>query len=90
MRSTTPPVLVAQNATSSGQRTLYLEIQLAADENFQTVVHHAERVALGADGQTTYRLPEQLGAGFRYFWRARASDARVVAMVQVAPVIART
>lgn len=74
VRSSMPPVLVAQNATTSGQRTLFLEIQLAADENFQTLVHHAERVELGADGQTSYRLPEQLGPGYRYYWRARATD----------------
>jgi hypothetical protein len=74
LRGSTPPTFTAENASSSGQRTLYLQLQLAADENFQKLVHHADRIEPGGNGRTTYRLPEQLGAGYRYYWRLRAAD----------------
>jgi hypothetical protein len=74
VRGSTPPVLVAQNATTSGERPLYLEFQVATDENFEQIVHHAPRVPPGPGGQTEYRLPEHLSAGPQYYWRARAAD----------------
>ena len=69
-----PLTLTAENASSSGQRTLYMQFELASDVNFTQLVHHADRVEPGANGRTTYRLPEPLGAGFTYYWRARAMD----------------
>lgn len=69
-----PLTLLIENPSTSGQRALFLQIELAADTNFQQLVHHAERVEPGANGRTTYRLPEQLGAGYTYYWRLRAGD----------------
>ncbi len=69
-----PVSLLIENAGSSGQRELWLQVEVAADSGFQRVVHQADRIALGANGRTTYRMPEPLGAGYTYYWRARAQD----------------
>jgi hypothetical protein len=69
-----PQTLLIENAGTTGQRELFLELQVAADGNFQQVVHHAERITPGPNGRTSYRLPEPLGPGHTYHWRARAAD----------------
>jgi hypothetical protein len=74
VKSGEPMTFLIENANSSGQRGLFLQIQVAADNNFQNVVHHADRIEPGANGRTSYRLPEELGSGYTYFWRLRAGD----------------
>ena len=69
-----PQTLLIENAGTTGPRALFLEVQVASDATFQQVVHHAERLGLGENGRTSYRLPEPLGAGRTYYWRARAAD----------------
>jgi hypothetical protein len=69
-----PQTLLIENAGSSGQRDLFLQVQVASDANFQSVVHHADRLTPGPNGRTSYRLPEPLGAGRTYYWRVRAAD----------------
>jgi hypothetical protein len=69
-----PQTLLIENATSTGPRDIWLQVELAADANFGRILHHADRVTAGADGRTTYRMPEPLGAGHTYYWRARALD----------------
>jgi hypothetical protein len=69
-----PQTLLIENAGSTGQRELFLQVQVASDANFEQVVHHAERVTPGPNGRTSYRLPEPLGIGRTYHWRARAGD----------------
>ncbi len=69
-----PVTLIIQNATTSGERPLWLQIQLASDASFSQLLHHADRVSPGDGGRTTYRIPEPLGAGYTYYWRARALD----------------
>ena len=66
--------LLIENASTSGQRALWLQVEMASDSEFKTVVHQADRVSPGAEGRTSYQLPEALGAGFTYYWRARAQD----------------
>lgn len=66
--------LLIENAGTNGQRPLWLEVELAADAAFAQVLHQADRVTPGENGQTTYRVPEPLGAGHTYYWRARALD----------------
>ena len=66
--------LLIENAATSGQRSLWLSVELAADANFQQVLHQADRVSLGANGRTAYKIPEPLAPGYTYFWRARAQD----------------
>lgn len=66
--------LVLQNPTTSGQRPLWMKLEIAADANFSQVLHQADRLAPGADGRTAYKLPEPLGPGHTYYWRAKALD----------------
>jgi hypothetical protein len=69
-----PVSLIIQNATTNGERPLWLQVQLAGDPSFSVLLHHADRISPGEGGRTTYRIPEALGAGHTYFWRARALD----------------
>jgi hypothetical protein len=69
-----PMTFTAQNATTNGQRQLFLQLQVASDFNFTTLVHHNERVEFGADGTTKYRMPELLASDRVYYWRVRAAD----------------
>jgi hypothetical protein len=70
----TPQTLLIENAGTSGPRELFLQVDVAADATFQQLVHQAGRVTPGANGRTSYRLPEPLGAGRTYYWRSRAAD----------------
>lgn len=70
----TSVTLVLQNPTTSGQRPLWVKIEIAADANFSQVLHQADRLALGADGRITYPLPQPLSPGHTYYWRAKALD----------------
>jgi hypothetical protein len=72
--STEPPTLLIENPGTSGVRPIWLQVEVSADAAFSQVVHQADRVEPGANGRTSYRLPEPLGAGYTYFWRARAAD----------------
>ncbi len=69
-----PQTLLIENAGTSGPRELWLQVQVSSDGNFQQVLHHADRVTFGPNGRTSYRMPEPLGAGYTYYWRARALD----------------
>ena len=69
-----PPVLLIENPGTTGVRTLYLQLEIGTDAGFSQIVHQADQITPGANGRTVYRLPEPLGAGFTYYWRARASD----------------
>lgn len=66
--------LVVQNASTNGERPLWFKLELAADASFSQVLHQADRVAPGGDGRTAYQLPEPLGVGHTYYWRAKALD----------------
>jgi hypothetical protein len=66
--------LLIENAGTSGQRSLWMQLQLAGDPNFQQVLHQADRIELGSTGRTTYRLPSPLAPGNTYYWRVRALD----------------
>jgi len=72
--SADPYTLLIENPSSTSQRSLWLQLEMAADAGFQQVVHQADRIEFGPNGRTAYRLPEALGAGFTYFWRSRAMD----------------
>ncbi|MEW6319910.1 MAG: hypothetical protein AB1635_02355 [Acidobacteriota bacterium] len=69
-----PVQLLIENAGTSGQRPLFLQLELAADVNFQQILHQADRLPPGDNGRTTYRMPSPLAAGHTYFWRVRAAD----------------
>ena len=72
--SSDPYTLLIENPGSSGPRVIWLQLEMAADSNFQQIVHQADRIEPGPNGRTAYRLPEPLGAGFTYYWRTRAAD----------------
>lgn len=69
-----PVVLLFENAGSSGQRALFMQLQVAADVNFEQLLHHDERIEPGPNGRTAYRMPAELGSGHTYYWRLRAAD----------------
>ena len=69
-----PPTLLIENAGTSGTRTIWLQLEVGADANFQQLVFQADQIALGSNGRTAYKLPAPLGAGYTYFWRTRAVD----------------
>ena len=69
-----PQTLLIENAGTSGQRELFLQVDVSADATFQQLVHQVDRVSLGPNGRTSYRLPEPLGPGRTYYWRSRAGD----------------
>jgi hypothetical protein len=66
--------LVIQNATTTGQRPLWMELDVASDATFQSMVHQDAKVNPDPSGRTSYRLPAALSAGKTYYWRARALD----------------
>jgi hypothetical protein len=69
-----PQSLLIENAGTSGQRALWLQVEVAAEGTFQTIVHQGDRVTPGDGGRTLYRLPAPLAAGHTYYWRSRAAD----------------
>jgi hypothetical protein len=69
-----PLNFLIENASTSGVRPLALQFQLAADANFQSVLHQEDRIAYGENGRTSYRLSQTLGSGGTFHWRVRAFD----------------
>jgi hypothetical protein len=74
LATTAPLNLLIENAGTTGPRALFLQVEVAADGAFQQILHQAGRIEPGPDGRTSYQLPEPLGAGHTYYWRARALD----------------
>lgn len=68
------PTLLIENAGTSGARTIWLEIDVATDPQFNQLVYHADNVNFGDGGRTTYQLPTALPAGYTYYWRMKAND----------------
>jgi hypothetical protein len=62
------------NPQTNGERPLWVQFQLASDVNFQQVLHQADRLTPGENGQTRYQLTEKLGTGGTYYWRVRGLD----------------
>jgi hypothetical protein len=74
VQSGDPVRLLIQNPTTSGERPLWLSIELAGDTAFQQVLHQADRVTPSVTGRTVHTLPSLLVAGYTYHWRVRAQD----------------
>jgi hypothetical protein len=67
--------LLIENAATTGERPIWLQIEVATDAGFGNKVHSADRVSPGSGGRTQYQVPITLpAAGARYFWRSRALD----------------
>jgi hypothetical protein len=68
-----PVTLVVQNASTSGVRPLSYLFEVAADAAFSNKVFSRAGVTPG-DGRTSLKLPDPLGTGRMYYWRAQAQD----------------
>jgi hypothetical protein len=66
--------LLIENASSTGERPLWQHVEVALDTGFTSKVHTNEKVTLGPNGRTTYRVPSGLTGGRTYYWRVRALD----------------
>lgn len=69
-----PITLLLENAWSNGQRALSYVFEVATDAAFTNKVFAREGVQPGDSGRTALRLPDALGAGRGYYWRAKAED----------------
>ena len=69
-----PYTLLIENPGTSGPRAIWLQLDVAADANFQQLVHQADKIEPGPNGRTSYKLPAPLSAGFTYYWRVKAED----------------
>jgi hypothetical protein len=69
-----PITLTVQNASSNGVRPLTYVFEIATDASFATKIFTQTGVAPGANGQTSFRMPQNLGADRTYYWRSKADD----------------
>ncbi len=69
----TAVTLLFESATTTGERPIRQELQVALDPEFAQRVHTNDNLPPGQGGRTTYTLPV-LQEGRGYFWRVRAVD----------------
>lgn len=69
-----PITLAFKNAGTNGERPLRQHVQLARDQEFSELIVNADKVPLSEEGQTQYRVPEELPPNETYYWRARGLD----------------
>jgi hypothetical protein len=70
-----PLTLVFGNAESNSVRPYKLQLQIAVDEGFATIVYSQNGITPAGDGGVNrVLLPSKLQAGRVYFWRTRADD----------------
>lgn len=69
-----PITLTVNNVTTNGQRPVTYLFEVASDSEFATKVVTREGIEPGANGKTSYRLPDALTSERTYFWRAKAKD----------------
>jgi hypothetical protein len=69
-----PITLLIENSSSTGNRPLNYKFEVASDSNFNNVVFARDAVNPGENGRTALTLPNALGSGRGYFWRAKAQD----------------
>ena len=69
-----PITLLIENSSSNGVRPLNYAFEVAGDSNFNNMVFVREGVTPGENGRTSLTLPNALGTGRGYFWRAKAQD----------------
>ncbi len=73
--SGSPVVLLIENASTSGERPIWLQVEVSTDSGFGSKVHVADKIEPGPGGRTAYTVPVALTpGGTRYFWRSRAVD----------------
>lgn len=65
------PTLVVSNAATEDAVTLTYLFEVANDSSFSDIVASIADITQGADGYTSWQVPERLENG-KYFWRCRA------------------
>jgi hypothetical protein len=87
-----PVTLLFENASTNGQRPITYAIEIATEAGFANTVLSREGIEPGANGRTSFRLPDALAADRTYHWRVQArdganssaySDAAAFSVVQV-------
>lgn len=69
-----PLTLVIQNPATNSQRPMMLDIQIAVDAGFTQIALRRDALPVGDNNRTSFRLPDRLASGNRYYWRARGED----------------
>ncbi|MGC4085746.1 MAG: hypothetical protein QM736_27375 [Vicinamibacterales bacterium] len=69
-----PITLLIENSSSTGQRPLNYSFEVSTDAGFSNMVFLREGVSPGDGGRTSLTLPNALGTGRGYYWRAKAQD----------------
>jgi len=69
-----PVVLTVGNSSSNGVRPVSYVFQIATDSAFSQVLFTQTGVAPGDGGKTSYRMPQNLAAERKYYWRSKADD----------------
>lgn len=69
-----PVTLTVNNVTTNGQRPITYLFEVASDSDFANKVVTREGIEPGAEGKTSYRLPDALAADRTYYWRSKAKD----------------
>lgn len=70
-----PLTLLFESAATTGERTVWMQVEVATDGAFQNKVHLADKLSPGQAGRTSYQVPVALqGGGTRYYWRVRGLD----------------
>ncbi len=75
--------LVFGGVSSNSERPFWYQVQVAKDDQFQQLVHEADRIgadegggtqSLAVEGNHRYEVPISLQTGQTYWWHARAAD----------------
>lgn len=69
-----PLTLLIENPSTSGQRPVSLDVEVASDSGFATKVFTRAGLAQGANGRTALVLPTKLTSDRTYFWRVKGQD----------------
>lgn len=69
-----PVSLLFENASTNGQRPITYALDIASDAGFATTVFSREGIEPGANGRTSFKLPDALAANRTYHWRVQARD----------------
>lgn len=69
-----PITLTVNNAATNGQRAVTYVFEVASDSGFEGKVVTRDGVEPGAEGKTSFRLPDALSPDRTYYWRAKAVD----------------
>jgi hypothetical protein len=69
-----PILLTVANATTNSVRPLTYIFEVSTDASFLIKVFSQTGVQPGANGRTSMRMPDALGAERTYYWRAMADD----------------